>query len=97
MYGSHAAAVAGGAAAGEAVLSAGDRLMLWLGPAAEDKLPKDATGGGVCVWRGGGEADATKATGGNRGIFGVWEGGDCLGDEREREREVGENTTAFLL
>jgi tripeptidyl-peptidase-2 len=44
VYGSHAAALTGGAAAGECFLSAGDRAMMWLGPVPEDKLPKDAQG-----------------------------------------------------
>lgn len=42
---SHAAAVTGGSAAGEVFLGAGERLALWLGAPAEDKLPKDAKEG----------------------------------------------------
>lgn len=44
VYSSHAAALSGGAAAGEAFLAGGERCVLWLGPPPEDKLPKDAAG-----------------------------------------------------
>jgi hypothetical protein len=52
VYTSHAAAATGGAAAGELFLGAGERAALWLGPPAEDKLPKDAKEGalGHCLF-----------------------------------------------
>jgi hypothetical protein len=47
LHASLAAATAGGAAAGEVLLDAGQVLPLWLGPLAEDKLPKDAKAPGA--------------------------------------------------
>jgi hypothetical protein len=45
VYTSHAAAVGAGSSAGELFLGAGERVALWLGQPAEDKLPKDAKEG----------------------------------------------------
>lgn len=45
VHASRAAAVTGGAAAGEMFLGANERAALWLAAPADDKLPKDAKEG----------------------------------------------------
>jgi len=45
VHTSHAAAVTGGATAGEMFLGAGEKVALWLGAPGDDKLPKDAKEG----------------------------------------------------